>query len=375
MKTMETKLIFLEDLYLDPNNYRLRSHPKYVYVDENSIKSIAIQKRTQNLLSGKKSILIKELIDSMKSNGYLKVDNILVREIGKTGKFVVIEGNRRLCTLKYLYDEYKQSYSIGLLNEDLFKKPENNKSYGLEVVIIPKQHEKDYLILMGLKHVSGNKKWDSYNQSKLIYELHKKQEYSPLDIARSIGISTSQVTLNIKSYFAIEEFITYIKDENYGDEFNPFDKFMMFKTLMTKPILREWLEWKDDDSKFHNDLNKTRFFSWLVPTIEIDDETEEEILLDPIILNHKQIRDLPEMIDDEDALVSMEETRNFDLAMDRSSLVLKKQFTRTLINIEKSLKSIKVGSFLNICTEDEEKIHVIIELSKKLLSFKDNENS
>ena len=73
---MQTQVIKLEKLFLDPNNYRLRSHPNYLSVDEANLTKPAIQSRTYNMISGTGNIKIYDIIESLKANGFLKVDNI-----------------------------------------------------------------------------------------------------------------------------------------------------------------------------------------------------------------------------------------------------------------------------------------------------------
>ena len=67
--------VLVGKLLLDPNNYRLR---------------------------GENSIHIKELLESFKGNGYLKIDNVIVRQIEEENAYLVVEGNRRVATLKDL---------------------------------------------------------------------------------------------------------------------------------------------------------------------------------------------------------------------------------------------------------------------------------
>ena len=44
---------------------------------------------------------IKDLLESFKENGYLKIDNIIVRPLDDSKEqYLVVEGNRRITTLK-----------------------------------------------------------------------------------------------------------------------------------------------------------------------------------------------------------------------------------------------------------------------------------
>ena len=67
------RIIKLRNLFFDPNNYRLRTHPNYKPVDKKSEIKPAIQKRTYNLVAGDNKYKIYDLIESIKSNGFLHV--------------------------------------------------------------------------------------------------------------------------------------------------------------------------------------------------------------------------------------------------------------------------------------------------------------
>jgi len=85
----------LKNLYLDLNNYRFVDDKDYKKIDENNLLNEKIQKRTRNFIEGNKRSNIKDLITSFKSNGFIKVDIIQVRDLGNNN-YLVIEGNRRV---------------------------------------------------------------------------------------------------------------------------------------------------------------------------------------------------------------------------------------------------------------------------------------
>lgn len=358
---MDAKIIKIENLFFDPNNYRLRSNSSYKHVDKKSELKPAIQKRTFNLVSGKNNFLIQDLIESMKANGFLKVDNILARAHSyDKSKYVVIEGNRRLAALQVLREQNEKDYDIGKFDKSIF----NN---GIEVVVYKYTDELNYLILMGLKHVSGNKKWDTYNQAKLLHEL-KEKGYSVLDIAKKIGIMKSRVEQQIRGYVANEDFINEIKSENYGERFDPYEKHMIFVELTNKPKLKKWIGWDEKYLTFNNWENKTRVYSWIKPKVEYDDESGEPVLEEPIIKSHKEVRQLEEIIDDEESLQCMEQNRNLELALSQNKSFTKKKFSKTIKEIERILSNIPHGATLSISAEDKKLLRNIQRIVANFLN-------
>ena len=73
--------VSLRSLYLDPNNFRLIHEPDQQPVPESAVKNRDVAQRTMRLLCGDKNQNIQDLIDSFKANGYLRVDQILVRNL------------------------------------------------------------------------------------------------------------------------------------------------------------------------------------------------------------------------------------------------------------------------------------------------------
>ena len=348
----------IEQLYFDPNNYRLRNASNFKQIPQTSILGSAIQKKTKNLICGKNNKNIIDLIESFKSNGYLKVDNILVRKI-KKDKYLIIEGNRRIATIKYLKELHDKGDSIGNFDPNIFNK--------IEVVMYTYSAEKDYLILMGLKHVSGNKKWERYNQAKLLYELKNVMKLKDWEIATKLAISKTQVQRDIRGYIALEKFIQEVNKENYVD-FNPYDKIMIMVELTNKPKLRNWVGWDDNREDFTKKNNLKRFFSWISPSYEWDDETEGYEPQSPIIISHKEVRELNEIIDDEEALEIMEDERSFKAAFEQNTLYTKKQFSKTIKSVEKILKKVTSGSMLTMTADDKHSLNNIISICKKWLS-------
>lgn len=365
--------VSLDNLFLDPNNFRLRSNPKYIEVTDATAQKItnkSIQERTKRLLSGRNNIEIKDLIDSFKSNGLLKVDNILVKLLkGTTDKYIVIEGNRRVAALKILKESYENGYDIGKLDREIFG------DKGIEVVRYNYRKEEDYLILMALRHVSGNKKWDKYNQAKLIAELSEKG-YSNDEIANKIGIASKVIVQQqLDAYYAITDYLG--RNDLYDDDpsFNPHEKFMIFLEMLQKRNVRDYLGWNPKNKTFANKSNLDRFYSWISPDVkyDYDDEDkdgEEFEKLPPIIVNHKQIRQLNEIIDDPESLDMLEDTRSIDEALEQNAGYTQKKFTAELQKAEKILRNVKFGASLKIKSDEKQILTNIIQLAQKIQGSK-----
>ncbi len=195
---MDTRKVSIDNLLLDPNNYRIRGNEYYSVTEEENAGNVMVQKRIMKMI--KESNGIKELLESFKENGYLPIDNIIVRPYPKKqGKYVVVEGNRRVTTLKTLKELYEDGMSIGNIDPSIFKKIE---------VVVHDGEDKDYEILMGLRHVSGVKEWGDYEQSELISNLANKYHMNSKQISESLGIGTVTVKRRLNTYYATKNYLT-----------------------------------------------------------------------------------------------------------------------------------------------------------------------
>ncbi len=343
----------VEQLLLDPNNYRLRGEQNYKYVEDKNVNNVMVQKRVLKMLKGDNSSNIRDLLDSFKGNGYLKIDNIIVKNVGKKNEYMVVEGNRRVATLKVLKEMYEDGMEIGNLNPEIFD--------GVDVVLY-NVDDKEYEIIMGLRHVSGIKEWGDYEQSELISNLARKHKMNFRDISESLGITVQKVKRRLNTYYALEIFQN---DPDFGEYFIPSKLSTIFYEVMGKGEIRDqWLGWNGELNTFTNKENMRRFFSWLVPYEENGKQ------LDPIITKRDEIRDLARFIMDEDALTKLEESRSVGAALEESGVYSKEGFKNSLKQIIKLLNKLNVGALTELTEEDKKIINEMLnkmEAQNKLI--------
>ncbi|MFA6761211.1 MAG: AAA family ATPase [Sulfuricurvum sp.] len=333
----------LKNLFLDPNNYRFVDNENYRKINEKDLLDLNIQKRTRSFIEGNKRENIRDLIASFKANGFLDVDVIQVRNLGNN-QYLVLEGNRRVTALKALQEDYEKGLDIGNLNPAIFK--------SVPFEIHSNEENKKHLIIMGLKHISGNKKWSALNQSKLIYDYliefwrtdlyYQKEE----ELCDSLGVSKQKIRTSQRAYFLILE---YLKSD-FGDQFTS-DSYSIFVEIIKRPTIKDWLEWNDYNYEAANKINQDRLFSWISKVEDVDndsllDEEKEEEKdykeLEPIISKSIEIRDLSIFINNELAINEMEKYRSVSRGLLASGEIDKQNYEKTLIELGKSLQNLRV---------------------------------
>ncbi|MBL4586751.1 MAG: AAA family ATPase [Flavobacteriales bacterium] len=287
----------LDRLLLDPNNYRFIDKAEYVLVKENQLDSQSIQRRTLNFLLGDKAKNVSDLISSFQSNGFLDIDQIQVKAIGD--KYLVLEGNRRVATLKFLYEEFKNGNDIGKLTERNFK--------SIDLVEVIDEDPVQHLIAMGLHHISGKKRWSAVNEAQLIEDLRSKHGKTETEICSSLGISTTALRRSSRTLALIRDY----KKSDFGDQFTS-GMYSIFEAVIGNPIMKQWVEWNDNEYKAENQTNLDRFYTWISQTEKVDRETDrnDKIIREPIITQYRQVKEVASFVEDKKALKRMEESQS-----------------------------------------------------------------
>jgi hypothetical protein len=151
--SLEKLTLKVEEILLDPNN------PRFADVSDDSLNvpesrfadSIVQDEAFKKMMHPKFDVTT--LAKSIETVGFVPVDNIVVKQIGNTNNYVVVEGNRRVTALKYLIREYKRGQSI-LSKEAVDAIAEINV---LEVKDSLANSEYFGMVIQGIRNVSGIK--------------------------------------------------------------------------------------------------------------------------------------------------------------------------------------------------------------------------
>lgn len=327
-----TRKVSLKNLYLDPNNFRLIHEAAQVNVPDDRVKEKDVINRTYRLIVGDKNQNIQDLVESFKSNGYLPVDQIQVRELTEGG-YVVVEGNRRIAALKYLSNEYEQkSIDLGRLDKSIFSK--------VPVVLYEDSDEVHHLTLMALKHISGNRKWGEWNQAKLLETLIEAYKISEDDVCKRVGITKTELRRSIRALALANQY----QASDYGDQFNEA-MFPIFREAARNTVLKEWLGW-DDATNLASDIeNRELLFSWLSRE-PIEDDADSDYsgyngnYQEPAISKRDDIVTLSKIIRDPGALEKLREYRNLNEAYRTSDLIFKEKIKDAIASVSSDVATL-----------------------------------
>ena len=234
----------IEDLLLDPNNPRFITdleQPAKVPDEKIEETQEATLKRFSRNPAPEDPEFdvtnIKDLYDSMLRIGFVGIDRIVVRPLKKQKKkYLVIEGNRRIATVRCLNRDYKGSYPP-LHHPSARKDFETHASSFKKITamlldtdgLTEEQIDKNVAILLGIRHHGSLLEWDTLPKAFNIYTEYMEEEpvletFQFLNkkaraLANRLCIQTSDVPSALRTYVAylqVRERFPEVRDDHYS---------------------------------------------------------------------------------------------------------------------------------------------------------------
>ena len=185
---------------------------------------------------------LKELWDSINSQGWIDFEPLVALVEKKGGKWVVIEGNRRIAAIRTLLDPdqlppalAKRVPPISELAKSSIKK--------LDILLVKNRHDADAFI--GFKHVNGPASWGSLAKAKFAESMFqrsiengKNPDSALLAVQEALGDSNStSIVRMLMAYKVFEQAMDneFISQEKIVDGVTGFSHLY---TMMPNPASR-----------------------------------------------------------------------------------------------------------------------------------------
>ena len=254
-----SRTLRIQDLLLDPNNYRFLDNPDYRRKLANKYHQSTVQETTLRMLERGHIYQIRGLRDSILANGYVPMERVIVipYEYAATTKYLIVEGNRRVAALKtILRDEVEGSIALTTEQKKQFLK--------IPCAILEAENaslKEAERVIMGIRHIVGPREWGAYQQAQLIYELVEEQGRQYSDIAQHIGMSRVEVGRRYRALTALKKMDS---DDEYADEAEP-EFYRLFHELVSLPNVRTRFGWDHDNAEFRDVTKAREFFELIAP--------------------------------------------------------------------------------------------------------------
>jgi len=235
---LDPKVVSIDDLLLDPNNPRFFELDQWQQVPANLYHLKKVQSTALERFEITHIGQIDELVNSIKSNGYIPAEVIVVKPYEyDRSKYVVIEGNRRLTAIKQIIQN-----ALDPVNDELVNSLQNLQVLVYTPTNNSEQDRINETILQGIRHISGPKAWGAYQQANLIVQLHDDSLQTWSEIGKRLGLSSRRIGQYYRAYKALRQMK---ESEEFGEKAKP-DLFSLFDEALKSHAISDWLRWKDD---------------------------------------------------------------------------------------------------------------------------------
>lgn len=291
MKTVEPTVrtitsMKIDDLLLDAQNYRF--HRKNGYTQRQLIEMLESEYE------------LETIGESLADNGYFPEEPLVAISNG-TGKFVVIEGNRRLAALKLLLDPETRRWSV---NKELWARLAARIQHPISTVpVIVYENRKQLTTFIGYRHIAGVIPWNPLPKARFISELvDKTADFD--EVAKGIGTRPSTVRTNYIAYKILDQAVSFGIDtsqleKNFG---------VFFRALSSAPIIN-YIGLRKNQAP--SELNKpihAKKRDELADVISFIHGSKSE---PPVITDSRQLTKLGEILSNERATRVLKTTRDF----------------------------------------------------------------
>ncbi len=262
----------------------MKQSAEFKYVNVSNLGFDYFSSRLPRLLHGKTEVeivnfflteeLLIELMLTIGKNGFFEGEQLLVVETDKD-KYKVIEGNRRLTSVKLLND-----YTLATVKKELVKKVYDEAIYKpiVELPCLVFAHEEDIRKYLGFRHITGIKSWGLSEKARYLYGLYKSSfgnqpfKQACYELAKTIGSTRSYVSRVLIAF----EIYKYIEDEAYFgikglDDTNFYVGY--YSDGLSRPNISRFLGVDLDSDKPIEQLNKNNvklLTKWFYEKFELD---------------------------------------------------------------------------------------------------------
>lgn len=269
---------------------------------------------------------------SMSRFGFFPSDPLIAYQ--EDGRYVVVEGNRRLLALRLLLgdavvaalaDDEWQALSAGI-------EPDVRRT--LETVPVHVVADRDDAApVIGFRHIVGIKKWDAYEKAAFVRRLIASQSKAGLsddEVFERVSMLTGEGPTRIRTY--LRDYTLLRQAEAAGiDVADAREEFGVFTRALSSKGVRSYMQ-----ARAAGDVTVDMERAYNAP-----DEQVRELLgwmhgPDPVFTDARKLKDLGKVLEAPEAVEHLRRTRNLEEAEALSGAVR----DRVLSNAQKALAAL-----------------------------------
>ena len=193
-----------------------------------------------------RSAELDELLQSVSTNGYLDIEPLIVMADPNGAGLTVLEGNRRLATLR-LFREEGLARRIRISERVRITVPQVDESLRAsfdQVSVYRVATREAARSFIGFKHINGAAKWDSYAKARFATAWYRNGEGSLEEIARAIGDQHDTIKRMVSAIYVLEQ----AKEEERFDLDDRGTRKFNFSHLYTALSRSQYMEYLGIDT-------------------------------------------------------------------------------------------------------------------------------
>lgn len=250
---------------------------------------------------------------SIVSNGYFEEEALLIiPSSAQAGKFIAVEGNRRLAALKFLTFPEARKLSPDYQKWDEFSQQLVKNGHAIkEVPVRIYEKREDLDNFLAYRHISGPLKWDPREKARFVNGIVERRMFKVtlVELAHDSGFSSTQT---VKVYFL--SYRAYLQAKHWEIDVSRVElNYSLFYTSLAYSAVREFLSIPARESN----LEKLRD-----PVPEVSKEALLELIeyvngtrkRAAVIRESREISLLAEIISNKEALDALRTTRDLSFA-------------------------------------------------------------
>jgi hypothetical protein len=247
---------------------------------------------------------------SMVDNGYFDEEPLFVVQ-GPADKFIVVEGNRRLATLKFLTDLGARRLSLSPEKwNELAREAKNRNRDFSEVPAIVYTKKKKLEAILAFRHISAVLRWDSLQKARFINNIVEGRKFSIS--FNKLSEDTGAARTTIQNLFVSYRAYLQAKERDF-DVSKLENDYSLFYTALSYPVIKRYVgidTKRKNPAELRNPIPSSKMEN-LGRIIEYVHGMRGII---PVIKESRDISKLAEIMSNEKCASILDRTRNLEIA-------------------------------------------------------------
>ncbi len=149
---------------------------------------------------------VDDVLSSLAVNGYFDAEPLVCRR-EKDGRFVVVEGNRRLSACLILTGDVRASRQAAKTKQyaAIWEAHGKRNLDPIPCIVFDENQQQELLSYLGVRHIASAQPWDSYAKAAWVANIVDKSSLTVADVALMIGDQHKTIARLLEGYYVMRQ--------------------------------------------------------------------------------------------------------------------------------------------------------------------------